>query len=220
MVVHYTNLVQNDTKGIHGLDCSTFVLNVLKHTYTEVGQSQTANNIVNSMGMAQRGSDTKPKYYSDVLYRKLVTAFGWKAIYCTPDRRHPNDGQNEHTFATAVVESKCRYFGIPVEYTVINYQPSPETDPFFQKVNPDYTAQKLNAIDLAALDKVKFGIGMSRGGDHAWLFSSGSVYEVHQASIGNGLYEIRKLPKFPWNSNLIVVPPDMIPFLTMRSIKC
>jgi len=61
---------------------------------------------------------------------------------------------------------------------------------------------------------------MSRGGYHEWFFSSDSVYEVHQVSIGDRLYEIRKILKFPWNSNLIVVPPGMIPFLEMRSIEC
>ncbi len=59
---------------------------------------------------------------------------------------------------------------------------------------------------------------MSRKGDHIWLFSNGSVYEAHWEGVGSGLYEVRILSKFPWNSNLINVPPDMIPFLTMSAL--
>ena len=80
-----------------------------------------------------------------------------------------------------------------VEYTVINYNPTPETDPNFKKVTPGRGVQKLNTIDLAALKKIKFGVG---------------------------LYEVRKLPNFPWNANLIVVPPDMVSLLKMSSLKC
>ena len=207
-------------KGYIRTDCTTFVLNVLKHTYAEIGQPGTAENIVNTFGMAQRGSDTKPLFYADVLYQKLVNMFGWKAIYCTPDRHHPNDGSPDHTWASRLVEKTCKYAGVRVEYTVINYNPTPETDPNFKKVTPGRGVQKLNAIDLAALKKIKFGVGMSRKGDHTWLFSLGSVYEVHWSNVGEGLYEVRKLPNFPWNANLIVVPPDMVSLLKMSSLKC
>lgn len=80
--------------------------------------------------------------------------------------------------------------------------------------------QKLNITDLNALNKIKFGVGMSTKGMHNWLFSLGSVYEVHWDGIGSDLYEIRKISNFPWNSNFIIVPPEMIPLLTMSKLKC
>lgn len=205
-------------QGFIRTDCTTFVLNVLEHTYTRLGQPGIAKTLRNSLGI--RGNDTNPKFYGDLLFKKLVNIHGWKGIYCTPDRYHPNDGKQEHPFATHRVLKSCHYADVPVSYTVLNYNPTPKTDPNFQKLINYVGAQKLNSIDLAALNNIKFGVGMSTKGMHNWLFSQGSVYEVHWMGIGSNLYEIRKLPNFPWNSNLVIVPPDMLPQLTMSNLKC
>ncbi len=205
-------------KGYIRTDCTTFLLNVLEYAYTEVGQASVAQSLKNSV--AKRGSDTVPKFYGDLLFKKLVTNHGWKGVYCTPDRYHPDDGSQEHTFATHTVMKSCHYAGVPVDYTVLNYNPTPKTDPNFQKLIDYIGVQKMNAVDLAALNKIKFGVGMSSKGVHNWLFSLGSVYEVHWTEVGRGLYEIRKLSNFPWNSNLIIVPPDMVSLLTMSKLKC
>lgn len=205
-------------KGFTRTDCTTFVLNVLEHTYTELGRADIAKNLRNSRDT--RGLDTNPKFYGDLLFKKLVNIHGWKGIYCTPDKYHPNDGNEEHPFATHSVLKSCQYAGVPVDFTVLNYNPTPKTDPNFQKLIDYMGEQKLNVLDLTVLRNVKFGVGMSSKGMHNWLFSQGSVYEVHWRGIGSNLYEIRKLLNFPWNSNLIIVPPDMAPFLTMSRLKC
>lgn len=108
-------------KGFTRTDCTTFVLNVLEHTYTELKKPDIAKNLRNSLGT--RGADTSPKFYGDLLFKKLVNTHGWKAIYCTPDRYHPNDANQEHTFATHSVLKSCHYAGVPVGYTVLNYKP-------------------------------------------------------------------------------------------------
>ena len=205
-------------KGFIRTDCTTFVLNVLEYTYTKLGKPEIVTDLFNSV--AKRGTDTVPKFYGDLLLKKLVTKYGWKGIYCTPDKYHPNDGRQEHAYATHTVLKSCQYAGVPVNYTVLNYNPTPKSDPNYDKLLKYIGPQKLNAVDLAALNKVKFGVGMSTKGMHNWLFSLGSVYEVHWMGVGSGLYQIRKLPDFPWNSNLIVVPPDMVSLLTMSSLKC
>ncbi len=205
-------------KGYTRTDCTTFVLNVLEHTYTQLGNPGIAINLRNSLGT--RGLDTNPIFYGDLLFKKLVNIHGWKGIYCTPDKYHPNDGNQEHPFATHSVLKSCKYAGVPVNYTVLNYSPTPKTDPNFQKLIDYIGVQKINSVDLAALNKIKFGVGMSTKGRHNRLFSKGSVYEVHWRGVGSDLYQIRKLPDFPWNSNLIIVPPDMVPLLTMSSLKC
>lgn len=205
-------------KGFTRTDCTTFVLNVLDHTFKKTGQPEAAASLMNSMAI--RGSDGNPKFYGDLLFKRLVNNYGWKGIYCTPDRFHPNDGKKEHTFALYQVLNSCHYAGVPVSYTVLNYNPTPKTNPNFQKLFDYKGVQKLNITDLNALNKIKFGVGMSTKGMHNWLFSLGSVYEVHWDGIGSDLYEIRKIPNFPWNSNFIIVPPDMIPLLTMSKLKC
>jgi hypothetical protein len=68
----------------------------------------------------------------------------------------------------------CEYAGVPVSYTVFNYNPSPQSDPNFQKIIDYIGVQKVNSVDLAALNNIKFGIGMSTKERHNWLFSTGS----------------------------------------------
>lgn len=199
-------------------DCTTFVLNVLKHAFKETAQVPLSNSLTSYK--AQRGKDTKPKWYGDLMFNSLVNKHGWKAIYLTPDKFHPNDGDKEHTAATDQVIRTCKYATIPVTYTVMNYNPTPKTHPEYTKLLQYLGEQKLNATDLSVLSKIKFGVGMSRKGMHNWLFSYGSVYEVHWENVGKDLYEIRKLANFPWNSSLLIVPPDAIPLLKMSSIKC
>jgi hypothetical protein len=203
-------------KGFIRTDCSTFVLNVLKHTYDKLGNTLLSKSLTKHV--AKRGKDTKPIWYGDLMFKDLVRNHGWKAIYLTPDKWHPNDGSEDHTFATSQVLKTGFYAGIPVSYTVLNYNPTPKTHPKYPDLLPYLGPQKINSVDLAALNKIKFGVGMSSQGDHNWLFSNGSVYEVHWEGIGAGLYEIRKIPNFPWNSNLIIVPPDMLPLLTMSAL--
>ncbi|MEA1933833.1 MAG: hypothetical protein U9N60_05310 [Thermodesulfobacteriota bacterium] len=60
------------------------------------------------------------------------------------------------------------------------------------------------------LKKVKFAVGVSRGGKHTWLYSLGKVYEVHWDKIGAELYEVTNLEDYAWLSGALVVPPDAI----------
>ncbi len=82
-------------------DCSTFVLNVLEYAFEQTGPKAIADSL--SSLTTKRGSDTKPKWYGDLMFKDLVNRHGWKAIYLTPDKWHPNDGSQEHTFATTQV---------------------------------------------------------------------------------------------------------------------
>lgn len=80
--------------------------------------------------------------------------------------------------------------------------------------------RKLNQLDLDAVKKIEFGFGISRGGMHTWLFSNGYVYEVHWEEEGANLYEKTDITLFPWQSNLIVVPPDAKGLLSMSVLNC
>lgn len=199
-------------------DCITFVLNVLKDTYKQLKQPEVITNLI-SESMVKRGNDKSPKFYGDMLARNLVSKRNWTAIYLTPDRFHPNDAKQEHTFATAQVVKTCNYTGVPVSYLALDYNPTGTDDPSFQKLFSYKGPRALNLIGLNELRKIKFGFGISRKGDHTWLFSEGYVYEAHWDKISNEIFEKRAIEKFPWNSNLIVVPPDAIGLLNTNNLK-
>lgn len=95
-----------------------------------------------------------------------------------------------------------------------------QTHPEYTKLLQYLGEQKPNATDLGVLSKIKFAVGMSQKGRYNGLFSYGSVYGVHWKNVGKNLYKIRRLVTFPWNSGLLIVPPDVIPLLKMSSIKC
>lgn len=63
---------------------------------------------------------------------------------------------------------------------------------------------------LAKLKRVRFGVGVSKGGRHTWLFSLGWVYEVHWDQIGPSLYEKSSFETYGWLSGAIVLPPDVV----------
>ncbi len=183
-------------QNFEATDCITFVLNVLRETYKDAGDGITADNLI-SYGMASRGG-SKKKFYGDLLAKTLVEKHKWKAIYLTPDRFHPSDGNKEHTYATHLVMKSCRYSDIPVSYTAIDYNPLPKTHRKFQTLFP-FKARRLNLVDLKVLNGIKFGFGISRRGLHTWLFSKGWIYEVHWDQVGSKLYEKRTIKTFLGN---------------------
>ena len=205
-------------KHYESTDCITFVLNVLKATFIEKGQKNLAQNLVN-YGMAARDPGKGKKFYGDLLAKALVNKHGWIGIYLAPDKFHPTDADKEHTYATNRAIKTCFYAGIPVSYTVIDYNPLDKTHPNFQALFP-FKERKPNIVDLTALKKLEFGFGISRGGMHTWLFSKGYVYEVHWDQEGPGLYDKTDITLFPWQSNLMVTPPDARGKLTMSTITC
>ncbi|MET1254197.1 hypothetical protein [Aliikangiella maris] len=198
-------------------DCVTFVLNVLRDTYIQMGRTDVASNLA-SKGLAKRGNNKKPLFYGDMLAKYLVNQLSWKAIYLTPDRFHPNDGSKEHTFATAKAIENCAYVGVPLSYLVLDYNPTPKKHPKFQALYDYKGPRKLNVIGLAELKKIKFAYGLSRQGDHTWLYSNGYVYEAHWNAIGSNVYSKHPISKFIWNSNMLIVPPDSIASLTLKNL--
>ncbi len=199
-------------------DCITFVLRVLEEAFKEYGQPGVSKQLLPD-AREKRGKDKTPKFYGDLLARNLVTKQHWKGIYITPDRFHPDDGNQEHTYATHKVRTTCEYTGVPVSYVVMDYRPTLKTDPNYKALFPGKGARKLNAIGLAELKKIKFGYGFSRRGDHTWLYSEGYVYEVHWNAIGKDLFEKTRIENFVWNSSLIVVPPDSVALLAMKNMQ-
>lgn len=192
-------------KDFESTDCITYVIAVLKYAFEKVGDTSSAKK-VGSLG--KHGTE---------LAKYLVDSHGWKGIFLNADLKHPEDGLDEHIAANRIASAKCTYYKIPVHHRLTNYRLTRKTDADYGKYTKKETipsAEEL--VSAVAIHLVKFGFGVSKGGMHTWLFSYGSVYEVHyELSADSGrLYEARSLVgEFPWLSGALVVPPDQAPAL-------
>lgn len=188
--------------------CITYAINVISYAFEQVGKPGAAKHV---RKLGKHGNE---------LSHYLVTTHNWQGIYINPDVVHSIDASTEHSYSNIQVGKTCAYYKIPIKYRVVNYSPTPSSDPHFQKVNKTAPATPLNDVDVKILDKVDFGFGISRGAKHTWLFSSGYIYEVHWDEIGPKLYERTAFAAFGWLSGAIVVPPDRASLLTMSAQKC
>lgn len=187
-------------------DCIIMAIWVLKYAFEKVGKSEVASK-VGTLG--EKGTS---------LAKYLISHHSWKGVYYNPDVNHPLDGDGEHTFSYYnQVKKKCEYSvaRVPVSRKVINYKPNKE------KVNQYLNLTEKTMINYTLFKKVPFGLGISRGGSHVWLYSYGQVIESHWNSIGNDLYSKKTFSEFPWLSGVIVIPPDYRYLLSKISeVKC
>lgn len=196
-------------KELEATDCITYALNVISYAFKASGNAAAAKHV---WGLGKHGSE---------LAKYLVNAHGWKGVYINPDNVHPVDAQSEHTYSSYLASKSCRYYQVPLHFRVENYSTTPRSHSAFQKLNKNAGITTLNKVDIASLEQVKFGFGLSRGGMHTWVYSKGNVYEVHWDEIGENLYEKTALRQFPWLSGAIVVPSDQASLLAAISkLKC
>lgn len=181
--------------------CIDYVLNVLKYAFDKAG-NRGAVGEVGRLGT-----------HGTALAAYLVTRHSWKGVYINPDVSHPVDSDAEHAYSSVLAEKNCRYYGIPLEFKATNYRVTAPSHPPFRTVSARRGATPLSEVGYNALEKVRFGFGVSRGGQHTWLFSEGFVYEVHWDQVGAGLYEKTALRTFPWLSGAVVVPPEQAALL-------
>lgn len=197
-------------------DCITYVLNVLSYAYEKSGNTAFAKDI---WTYGKDPQDPGKRFKGSVLGRKLVSQKKWVGIYVNPDVVHPRDASDEHTFTYYTANKYCHYHSIPVQYQAINYNPTPSSHTNFKKLfNKGETA--LNTVDITSLKDVVFGVGMSRGDTHTWLFSKGVIYEVHWDGIGPNLYEKTHVEHYPWLSSVIIIPPDGVPLISVAALRC
>jgi len=187
-------------------DCITMALWVLAYAFEQQGEAAIAKKV---RRMGNNGTE---------LSNYLIDQRGWKGVYYNPDVNHPSDGSGEHIFSYyQQVRKKCSYSVavVPVSYKVINYAPSKK------KVTSYLPLTKRDAVDFYIFNTVPFGLGMSRGGEHVWLYSNGYVYESHwDREPSTGLYTSVPLGRFPWRSGIVVVPPDKHHLLSMSKVVC
>jgi len=147
-----------------GSDCITFAIWVLKDAFKKTGNLAAASR-VGQLGF--KGTE---------LAKYLITELHWHGVYYNPDVNHPLDGEGEHIVSYYnQVKKNCKYSvaKVPVSHKVVNYNPSAT------KVTSYLGLTKKDTVDLEIFKKIPFGIGMSRGGQHVWVFSYGKVFESH-----------------------------------------
>lgn len=183
-------------------DCVTFALEVLGWALEQVEGKQGSSGLNRVVAKHDAKGTSIAEY--------LVESLGWKGVYVTPDMYHPTGNFDEHAAVYRKLSSKCLYYSIPISFVVMNYSPTSsdlisKADGFPRRGE---TPQTLTAY--TKLGSVEFGFGLSSGGDHTWLFSSGYVYEVHYHAWGKdgGLYEKTALGLWSYVDNVVVVPPD------------
>lgn len=187
-------------------DCITMAIWVLKYAFEKVGKPDIASKVG---ALGEKGTS---------LAKYLISHHNWNGVYYNPDVNHPLDGDGEHTFSYYnQVKKKCQYSvaKVPVSRKVINYSPNSK------KVNQYLDLTEKTIINYNLFKKVPFGLGMSRGGSHVWLYSKGDVMESHWSSVGADLYTQTALSKFQWYSGIIVTPPDYRHLLShISEVKC
>lgn len=196
-------------------DCITFSVNVISHAFKELGNIDAAKQVF------------KRRVYGTELAKYLVTEHGWLAIFVSSDVFHPSDGDHRHGIRYHKAKNKCAYEGIPISYFAINFKPtikpeksiwewvtmSGEDKPFYNGVawvlrkHTDIETPK-DLIGLREIKKIRFGFGVSRGGDHTWLYSFGKVHEAHYNKAESEIYEAKPLMEWSWIDNVIVVPAE------------
>ncbi|HET6282160.1 MAG TPA: hypothetical protein VFH73_14430 [Polyangia bacterium] len=185
--------------GLVKTNCITYVFNVLAEAFDKAGMPSV------------RGELQKRRDRGTSVAKYLVDAQRWTALYYNPDVNHPRDAQAEHPYSYRRIRNGGDYYGIRIGAQLINYEPTPKTDPSFKSFSGLGLAAEATQQDLRLLQqcgRIRFGVGISRGGVHTWLFSSGFVYEVHWNQIGPALYERSPFKTYPFLSGVVVVPPD------------
>lgn len=186
------------TAGVTRSDCTEFVREILRKTFTQQGQAAVWAK-VEQRWQANQKLRKGPKMSGLDIQAALQSEAGWKGIYWAPDPRYqipkeelggynPVTGKGtqptEASYALDIVKSKGTYYkdfgkkgypGVKVGPTVTNYAP--------EKPNPGYGATSTTKPDMTQLEKLKklpFGVLSAHAGFHMTIISYGRVIEVHQ----------------------------------------
>ncbi len=193
-------------------NCVIYVYNVLNNGYTKLGRASVVDQL-KRMFPRQDGME---------LSRYLV-AQSWKAHYWNPDVYKPRDGLGEHTVSFTTAVATAKYYGVSLSGLIVGYNkqekhkttPPPWYWPFGDGVKVS-TEDPDNLAVFENLKKVRFCVGMNKGGTHCFLMSYGEVLEVHWDQEGTKLYGKSNFFGYEWNSGIILTPPDSN--FTSRSI--
>jgi hypothetical protein len=202
-----------DRRGRSLTDCIRYCKNVLSYGHNQINRGYAAERIMKipvPMG------------------KKLALFLVNEAHYWNPDVRNERKGDPEHSSSYKnMVLAKNSYYDIPISGVIIDYNKEVKTTKRVWNTIPVITCPPFvgqvpsisvpvgstvvstdNTAILEKLSQVKFAYGISRGGDHTWLFSFGEVFEVPFEEEGAKLYGKKLLKNFNWFSGCILTPQD------------
>lgn len=189
---------ESGESGLPGCNCTTYVVDMLKQTFTAMGQSvdwtKVEKKALANNGPGQTGMNGIP------IQQALESEFGWKGVFWAPDpnfkyKKKDGTDDTEHAYAYSTAK-KGKYYKVTIDQTVVNFAPE----------NGSTTAK--DTTGLEKLKKIPFGVLTARGARHMALIVRGVVYEVHwdQASKSAGLYGATPLENWSWDSGAVVAP--------------
>lgn len=185
-------------------NCVIYVFNVLSFGYEKTNRPTVVAKL-KQMFPRQDGME---------LSKYLVTQ-SWKAHYWNPDVYHPKDGLGEHTQSFTNMALAGQYYGVPLSGLIVGYNKQEKFTtthegwmwPFGKDIKVS-TEDPANVAVFEALKKVKFAVGINKGGTHCFLLSYGEVFEVHWDKEGAELYGKKDFYGYEWNSGIVLTPPD------------
>lgn len=201
--------------GLPKTDCISYSIDVLSYAFKKTGNNKAAKEV---RKLGKHGNE---------LSAYLVKSEGWKGIYASRDFNHPYDGHFAYRDRNYVTKSSCDFWGVPIHYLAINYNPTKRPFTYhckdiFEWCNKSYNntnfvkggcskdkyiETRLNENAFKVLSSIEFGFGISKGASHTWLFSQGMVYEASSAGIPPFLFNEGSIKDFRYVTNAIVVPP-------------
>jgi len=197
--LYYGNQLDYDESygGAKPLDCTTYVLQVLKSAFESVGRSADWTKAFNKAVANSNGA-----FKGIELMKALQTELNWEASYWNPDTKNPGDGSDEHTYS-AYLAGKGGYYGLDVDpdKDVTNYAPS------------SGSSTTKDATDLETIKKLPFAVLAARGGMHMAMLIDGNVYEVHWSDepTSKDVIEATPLESWGWMSGAISYPKGTWP---------
>jgi hypothetical protein len=197
--LYYGNQLKDGSKwpGATPVDCTTYVLSVLKAAFEEAGMPELWTKLFREAIASSNG------LFKGLELLKALEGAGWTGIYWNPDTKNPGDDDDEHPYTNYIVNKKGTYYGLPVdkERSVLNYDPT--------EVDEGERGTALDNSGFNALEKIPFGVLAARGGQHMAMVVNGEVYEVHWSTGAQSPAVITAVPlnEWGWMSGVIVVPP-------------
>jgi hypothetical protein len=180
--------------GVIREDCTTYVLEVLKHAFAAKGLSANWKAVYDEAQKTSAGA-----FKGTELLKALESKAGWKAVFWAPDPRNPEDTHAEHPVAYKSVKTTGKYYGIPVDNTksVVDYRPTSRT-------------KQENMSRLDQLRQIPLAVIAARGGDHMTLMLNGDVYEVHwdKKATDPDVIAATPLEKWEWQSGIVMMPAE------------
>jgi hypothetical protein len=181
-------------------DCTTYVVDILKETFTAMGKSADWKR-VEAKALANNNS-TQTGMNGIPIQQALESELGWKGVFWAPDptfkyKKGNGSDDTEHGYAYHTAK-QGKYYKVTVDQTVVNFAPEVGS-----------TTAK-DTTGLEKLKKIPFGVLTARGARHMALIVKGIVYEVHwnETSAKATLYGATPLEDWGWDSGAIVAPAD------------